>query len=438
MVNLHTIDGIPLQDLRVMNKATGNIIGCVSTRSAALGIQNRDIQAWYSCNGYLSEEAHICASGPSYLTKYFKAAKEMAPLAYSFSYEDALTSVGSYACPKATNYIVTIGNPNNPNSCPNIGQVPPPPVTTKCQTPELATFKTTKNQFDGSSITINWSTPTGSSVTSYKIFDYRGIQIGETTTPSFTDGTTPPLTVGQQATYAYQVQSVCSGDGSSSDKSAVYSAKVTGELAPSCITPDLTTFATTKNVYDGSSITINWATPAGGNVTSYKIFNWVGQLISETTTPSFTDDTTPHLDVGQQGAYKYQVQSICANSGLVSEKTALYPAIVTGEAAAKCMAPDITAFRVTKNIPDASLIRLSWAVPTRSKPIVGYTVLDWQMKPLRDGNVIAPFYENQTQYSLPHLARNQVGNYWYFVQSKCNDGSVSDISQKYIATVSGS
>jgi hypothetical protein len=241
------------------------------------------------------------------------------------------------------------------------------------------------------------------------------------------------LAVGQQSVpYVYKVQSICL-DGPSQAITVYSTPKLIGEAEVVCPTPDIATFTVKKNKADGSSITIDW--PDGGSsVTGYNVFNWNGALIGTTGTSSYTDNTTPVLAVGQQSIpYKYQVQSICGKD--TSKLSAVYPVIVTGEAD-KCQAPDISTFGIT-SIPDASLIKITWLAPSNGKTVASYKVFDWQMQPLKDGNVTVPAYQNQVQYSLPHLAKNQSASYWYYVQSTCSDGSISDMSKKYVATVIG-
>lgn len=445
MVNLHQVPGVPAQTLPLRdNNGTGPILACQSPRTVSLDQanpyvkdKNPDVAAWYSCSGMLAELAHECGLGPNHTTNYYKTIRQAASRVYAFPYDDSLNGVGNNQCEPDTNYTVIIGNPDNANACPNIGQVTPPPPTATCQPPELVTFNTTKLKPDGSAITINWATPSGSTVTGYRVFNYNQQPIGGDGnhiiyTSSYTDNTTPILTIGQQSVpYVYKIQSVCV-NGDSKAITTYATPRLTGEAEAICPTPNKNSFTVTKNKADGSSIAIDWPDVAG-NVTGYNIFNWHGDFIGSTSTSSYIDNTTPSLAPGQQSVpYQYQVQSVCgSNKSKISDT---YSAIVTGEAL-KCVAPDIATFSLISK-DHGSRIKISWATPS-GKNIVGYKVFDWGMKPLKDGDVPTSSYENQIQYSLPNLARNQVANYWYYVQSKCSDGTTSDMSQKYIATVIG-
>jgi|GEM_PF-4847388 len=433
MVHLHHISVPPLNPR--ITDSSQHIIGCKSPRTLAFAQTNQDVIDWYACAGILGPQDQVCGDGPNYTTNYFKEIKVDTTNVYTFPYDDALDGVGSNQCSDpTTNYTVVIGNPDNPDACPNTGSsvTPPPPPPATCQAPELATFTTTKNIPNGSSITINWDTPSSSTVTGYRVFNFNDQPIGGDGnhiiyTSSYTDNTTPILAVGQQSVpYVYKVQSVCvNGD---SQAITVYSTpKLIGEADVICPAPDVATFTIKKNKADGSSITIDWP-DVGSNVTGYNVFNWNGALIGTTGTSSYTDNTTPVLAVGQQSIpYKYQIQSICGKD--TSKLSAVYPAIVTGEAD-KCEAPDISTFGVVTNRLDASLITINWTTPG-GKSVTGYQVFNWLMKPV--GNTTVASYQD----TPPHLAKNQSASYWYYVQSKCSDGSLSDVSTKYIATVTG-
>lgn len=152
------------------------------------------------------------------------------------------------------------------------------------------------------SATFNWAVASGA--TSYTI-QYRIIGAGSWTTTTSTGTSANVFSLASSSNYEWQIQSACSGGGTSSFSLSVNFSTP----APPCNTPQ-NNFTT--NVTDITA-TLNWGSPGGATGSSYNLryrivgtLTWINTL--STTSPLTISGLIPLTN------YEWQVQTVCGIS----------------------------------------------------------------------------------------------------------------------------
>ncbi|MCE3269579.1 MAG: cell surface receptor [Burkholderiales bacterium] len=99
---------------------------------------------------------------------------------------------------------------------------------------------------------------------------------------------------------------------------------------------------------------------------------------------------------------------------------------IKGTISANCPTPDISRIQL---IYPASGTPLTVTWNNSGSNVMSYNIYNNKHKLIR--NIVNPSFKNK----VPSLGKDQAANYDYYFQAVCNDGSVSAVSDKYIAKV---